>query len=145
MPYWDFEAPEHPERTADTSAAAIAASGCSSWRGWRPTRAARAATPEAAKDTLASLSSSAYLAEGTTSDAILLHATQNEPDGASDTGLIYGDYYFIEALLRYRSLAGTITDSRDRAPDRRRHRRVRRRLHTVPGRRAVPARRDRGR
>ena len=33
--------------------------------------------------------------------AILLHGTQNKPAGNYDTGLIFGDYYFLEALLRY--------------------------------------------
>ena len=49
---------------------------------------------------LESLSSSAYLASGTDRGAILLHGTQHKPAGNYDTGLIFGDYYFLEALLR---------------------------------------------
>jgi hypothetical protein len=44
-----------------------------------------------------SLSSTNYLATGTT-NAILLHG--NPVDAEIDTSLIYGDYYFIEALRR---------------------------------------------
>jgi hypothetical protein len=53
------------------------------------------------------LSSPAYLAEGHTNDAILLHGTSFEPQNKYDTGLIYGDYYFLEALLRYRWILPT--------------------------------------
>jgi unsaturated chondroitin disaccharide hydrolase len=111
VPFWDFEAPGIPNEPRDSSAAAIAAAGLLELAGLESDAGRATGYTQAAKDTLSSLSSSAYLAEGTNSDAILLHATQNEPDGASDTGLIYADYYFIEALLRYRSLAGRITAS----------------------------------
>jgi hypothetical protein len=36
----------------------------------------------------------------TASGAILLHSTNNKPAGDYDSGLIWGDYYFLEALLR---------------------------------------------
>ena len=49
---------------------------------------------------LAALSTPAYLAEGTTNSAILLHGTNYKPGGDYDTGLLWGDYYFLEALLR---------------------------------------------
>jgi hypothetical protein len=111
VPYWDFEASGIPNEPRDTSAAAIAASGLLELAGLETDSVRATGYAQAAKDTLTSLSSSAYLAAGTGNSAILLHATQNEPAGASDTGLIYGDYYFIEALLRYRSLVGTITDA----------------------------------
>jgi hypothetical protein len=39
---------------------------------------------------------------------VLLHGTSNKPAGSFDTALIYGDYFFLEALLRLRWLpAGT--------------------------------------
>ncbi|HEY2769265.1 MAG TPA: hypothetical protein VGI87_01800 [Solirubrobacteraceae bacterium] len=53
---------------------------------------------------LTSLSSPAYLSRGTSNAAILLHGTYAEPQGSADTGLTWGDYYFLEALLRYRAL-----------------------------------------
>jgi unsaturated chondroitin disaccharide hydrolase len=100
VPYWDFELPSISGQPRDSSAAAIAASGLIELS-QRETDAQRSAIYlSAARNILTSLSQ-AYLAEGTTSKAILLHGTQNKPDGKYDTGLIYGDYYFVEALLRY--------------------------------------------
>lgn len=101
VPYWDFQAPAIPNEPRDSSAAAIAASGLIELS-QRETDAQRQARYlQAAQDILTALSSSAYLAEGTTSQAILLQGTRNKPKGAYNTGLIYGDYYFVEALLRY--------------------------------------------
>ncbi len=37
---------------------------------------------------------------------MLLHGTINKPGGAYDSGLIWGDYYLLEALLRYQKLHG---------------------------------------
>jgi unsaturated chondroitin disaccharide hydrolase len=52
---------------------------------------------------LDSLSSPAYLATGTTHPGILLHGVGNLPAHQEvDVSLIYGDYYFIEALLRFK-------------------------------------------
>jgi len=40
-----------------------------------------------------------YSSRGTTTPSILLHGTLSKPHGMLDHGLIYGDYYFVEALL----------------------------------------------
>jgi unsaturated chondroitin disaccharide hydrolase len=106
VPYWDFDAPGIPAEPRDSSAAAIAASGLVELSSLEPDSARSATYLSAAKATLTSLSGPAYLAEGTTSRSILLHGTSNKPGGAYDHGLIYGDYYFLEALLRYRALGG---------------------------------------
>jgi Carboxypeptidase regulatory-like domain len=111
VPYWDFKAPGIPNEPRDSSAAAIAASGLLELAGLETDGVRADRYAQAAKDTLASLSTAAYLSEGTESRSILLHGTQNEPAGETDSGLIYGDYYFIEALLRYRSLTGRIADA----------------------------------
>jgi unsaturated chondroitin disaccharide hydrolase len=101
VPYWDFELPSVTGQPRDSSAAAIAASGLIELS-QRENDAQRSATYlNATRNILTSLSSPAYLAEGTTNKAILLHGTQNKPNGKYDSGLIYGDYYFVEALLRY--------------------------------------------
>jgi uncharacterized protein (DUF2141 family) len=48
------------------------------------------------------------LAEGSTSHGILLHGAQNVPNDPNQFGdnvsLIFGDYYFLEAINRYRAL-----------------------------------------
>jgi len=66
---------------------------------------------QAAKRMLDELASPAYLAAGTPSPAVLLHGVGNLPEGkAVDAGLIYGDYYFIEALARLRTASPSGTD-----------------------------------
>ena len=109
VPYWDFNAPNIPNEPRDTSAASIAASGLLELSQLETDAARKATYLNAAKNMLTSLSSPAYLAEGTTNEAVLLHGTQHKPAGKFDTGLIWGDYYFLEAMLRYRSIvpAGT--------------------------------------
>jgi unsaturated chondroitin disaccharide hydrolase len=107
VPYWDFQAPGIPNEPRDSSAAAIAASGLLELSGLEPDARRQHTYLDNAKNMLTTLSSSAYLAEGTSNQAILLHGTQNKPYGRFDIGLIYGDYYFLEALLRYRWIAPT--------------------------------------
>jgi unsaturated chondroitin disaccharide hydrolase len=103
VPYWDFQAPGIPNEPRDSSAAAIAASALLELSQLDPANGGRYL--DSAKAILRSLSSPAYLAEGTASRSILLHGTSHKPAGQYDTGLIYGDYYFLEALLRYKALA----------------------------------------
>jgi unsaturated chondroitin disaccharide hydrolase len=105
VPYWDFQAPGIPNEPRDTSAAAIAASGLLELSQLDTDATRRQHYLTTAKQILTSLSSPAYLAEGTTSRSILLHGTANKPGGEYDHGLIYGDYFFLEALLRYRDIA----------------------------------------
>ena len=108
VPYWDFNAPEHPEarQVRDTSAAAIAASGLldliTFLSDYDP---AKQKYQNAAVNILNSLASSTYLAEGTNSMGILLHGTANGNNTSElDTSLMYGDHFFIEALMRYEDL-----------------------------------------
>jgi unsaturated chondroitin disaccharide hydrolase len=101
VPYWDFSVTGQQGEPRDTSAAAVAASGLLELSELDPEPARSATYREAAVDTLMSLSSPPYLAHGTESASILLHGTQNKPDGNFDTGMVVGDYYFLEALRRY--------------------------------------------
>jgi unsaturated chondroitin disaccharide hydrolase len=110
VPYWDFELPSTTGQPRDSSAATVAASGLLELSRLEPDASRAADDLEAAKTIIGSLSSSSYLAEGTANAAVLLHGTQNKPAGSYDTGLIFGDYYFLEALLRLpRMNAGTLT------------------------------------
>jgi unsaturated chondroitin disaccharide hydrolase len=111
VPYWDFDASAIPNAPRDTSAAAVATAGLLELATLETDGVRAGRYAQAARDTITSLSSPAYLAEGTASRSILLHGTQNAPVGETDRGLTYGDYYFVEALLRYRSLTGRITDA----------------------------------
>jgi unsaturated chondroitin disaccharide hydrolase len=103
VPYWDFDAPGIPNDPRDSSAAAAAASGLELLGSLDPDASRRRAYRRAARATIASLSSS-YLAAGSGNAAVLLHGTYYEPGGNVDSGLIWGDYYFEEALARYRLL-----------------------------------------
>jgi unsaturated chondroitin disaccharide hydrolase len=118
VPYWDFQAPGIPNEPRDSSAAAIATSGLLELSQIDPDPVRRKQYLDAAKATLTSLSSSAYLARGTTRRSILLHGTSNKPIGEYDHGLIYGDYYFLEAMLRYRAIARNAAyQAQERGPD----------------------------
>ncbi|XXF77615.1 glycoside hydrolase family 88 protein [Myxococcaceae bacterium GXIMD 01537] len=103
VPNWDFDAPTQQK---DSSAAAIAASALIELTTKVTDATRRQRYWKAAVDTLRTLMSSAYLAQGTPSNrAILLHGVGHYPAGQEiNVGLIYGDYYFLEALLRYRVL-----------------------------------------
>lgn len=109
VPYWDFSLPSTAGQPRDTSAAAIAASGLVELSSFTTDATRKARYLDGARDILAALSSPAYLAENTTNQAVLLHGTQNKPAGSYDTGLIFGDYYFIEALQRYAAATGVST------------------------------------
>ncbi|UCH62102.1 MAG: glycoside hydrolase family 88 protein [Fidelibacterota bacterium] len=105
VPYWDFQAPDIPDEEKDVSASAIAASGLLELCTLVPAAVTAEKYRSAACSILASLCSPAYLAEGTNSIGILLHGIQNHnEDKGIDVSLIYADYYFIEALLRYRDM-----------------------------------------
>jgi hypothetical protein len=102
IPYWDFSVAVTGE-PRDASAAAIAASALFELAGTAETPARQAGYAAAARNSLQALCRAPYLAEGSPSMGILQHATGNKPSNSEiDVSLIYGDYYFLEALLRYR-------------------------------------------
>jgi hypothetical protein len=103
VPYWDFQAPNIPNEPKDSSAAAIAVSGLVELSTLDPDAAGRQKYLSAAQGILSSLTSRAYLSEGTNSSAVLQHGTYHKLENSYDTGLIFGDYYFIEAMLRYQA------------------------------------------
>jgi unsaturated chondroitin disaccharide hydrolase len=104
IPYWDFDAPGIPNEPRDSSAAAIAASGLVELSQLVPDTIDRERYRAAATAILTSLMSPNYLSDGTESAGLLLHATGRKPtDREVDVTLIYGDYYFVEALMRYKA------------------------------------------
>ncbi len=102
VPNWDFDA---SQQKRDSSAAAIAASALLELSTFVTDDARRQRYWDVALRTLTSLMSTSYLAAGTNSRSILLHGVGNyRAQQEVDVGLIYGDYYFLQALLRYRQL-----------------------------------------
>ena len=105
VPYWDFQAPEIPNEPRDVSAAAICASALFELSSYVKEPATKAAYLDRAKSILRSLCSAPYLAEGTNSHAVLNHAVGSKPAKSEvDVSIIYADYYFIEAMMRYLQL-----------------------------------------
>ena len=114
VPYWDFDAPDLPEDSPyaakyktyrDASAASIMASALIELS----TQADGDSSTiylAAAEKILQSLSSPSYKAEiGTNGGFILQHCVGSIPHGGEiDVPLTYADYYYIEALMRYRRL-----------------------------------------
>ncbi len=104
IPYWDFDDPAIPDAPRDASAAAVAASALLELSGYVSDKDKAVLYRHAAEKMLATLSSSAYRSDAA-NPAFLLHATGHKPAGSEiDASIIYGDYYYIEALLRLKQL-----------------------------------------
>lgn len=103
--YWDFHAPGIPNAARDASAAAITCSALFELQGYVKGKQRRQ-YKKTAKKILTSLSSPQYFAEPHEAGGFLIkHGTGNHPRTSDiDVPLIYGDYYFVEALMRYRAL-----------------------------------------
>ena len=108
VPYWDFDVPNKATAPRDTSAAAIVASALLELSGFESDAAAKKTDIDNAGVLLTALSSPAYAPRANTKfAAVLQHGTQHQPKGWADTGLMFGDYYFIEALGRYEKQVGS--------------------------------------
>ncbi|RBL92523.1 glycoside hydrolase family 88 protein [Chitinophaga flava] len=106
IPYWDYNAPDIPNALRDVSAGAVAASALLELsRYTNKTEGKR--YWNAAEKMLTSLCSPAYLAkEGENNQFILMHSVGSLPHKSEvDVPLTYADYYFVEALLRYKQWA----------------------------------------
>lgn len=99
VPYWDFDAPDIPAAPRDASAAAVAASGLLEL-------SVAADEPRyfaAAMGLLGALGAAPYLAEA--GPSVLRWSVGHLPEGHEvSVPLVYADYYYVEALLRYRAL-----------------------------------------
>jgi len=104
VPYWDFNATDKQATPRDSSAAAIAASGLLDLAKLETSQASKDKYLKAAENILLSLSSKKYLSSNKEVKSILLHGTYNKNVGDFDTGTIWGDYYFLEALLKYSTI-----------------------------------------
>lgn len=99
IPWFDFRAPHSPWRTKDTSAAAIAASALIEL--YEFTNDQRYLTW--AETLLMALSSEPYFSRGNEISSLLTKGTRHQGD--PEIGLIYADYYLLEAWIRYSRLS----------------------------------------
>jgi len=104
VPYWDFNAPGIPNTYKDASAAAVIASAFLELGQYTQGKD-RALYVKHAEQMLRSLSSSTYTAkEGDNGGFLLMHSTGALPlKSEVDVPLSYADYYYLEALLRYKN------------------------------------------
>jgi hypothetical protein len=103
IPYWDFNAPGIPDTYRDASAAAIIASAFLEL-GQYVAAKEKTVLVNTAEKILRTLASPAYRARaGENGGFILLHSVGSIPHKSEvDVPLTYADYYFIEALKRYK-------------------------------------------
>ncbi len=105
IPYWDFNAPGIPNALRDASAAAIMASALLELCTWVNKKDGKKYF-NAAEIILRSLSSTDYkAAAGINGGFILKHGVGHMPNRTEiDVPLTYADYYFVEAMARYKNL-----------------------------------------
>lgn len=104
IPYWDYNAKEIPAAYRDVSAASIMASALLEL-GIYADKEEKKEYAKAAKKILQSLSTNTYRSmPGENSGFILKHSVGALPYNSEvDVSLTYADYYFLEALMRYRN------------------------------------------
>jgi unsaturated chondroitin disaccharide hydrolase len=97
VPVWDYRAPQAPNDIKDSSAGAIMAAGLLDLA----KASGRGHYRDAALRILNGLSKDCLTKKSTRAEAILARGTRNRPseDGV-EVSLPYGDYYFMEAILR---------------------------------------------
>lgn len=103
IPYWDYNAPDIPNAPRDASAAAVSASALLELSDIVNNDSQYY---KYAETILKNLSSKAYLAQkGENKGFILMHSVGHLPANSEiDTPLNYADYYYLEALKRYKAL-----------------------------------------
>ena len=103
VPYWDYDAPGIPDEPRDASAAAITASALLELAKYAPGK--EKSYYGTARKILTSLASDRYLIPAGKKCGFLIdHSVGSKPSGSQvDVPIIYGDYYFLEALLRLKN------------------------------------------
>lgn len=105
IPYWDYNAPDIPNAPRDASAAAVMASAFIELAGYS-NKALSDKYLKTAGIILRTLATPEYTARiGDNGGFILKHSVAHFPKKVDvDSPLPYADYYYIEALLRYKAL-----------------------------------------
>jgi rhamnogalacturonyl hydrolase YesR len=103
IPYWDYNAPDIPGAKRDASAGAIMASALVELSRYVDKKLADQYLAVAERQ-IRTLSSPEYFAgKGTNANFILKHSVGHLPANSQiDVPLAYADYYYIEAMLRFR-------------------------------------------
>ncbi|MFB0946677.1 MAG: unsaturated chondroitin disaccharide hydrolase [Oceanospirillaceae bacterium] len=102
IPYWDFS---KPGEERDASAGAITSSALFELADYSK-RKLRNQYRSVATQMLTSLTTPAYKAKlGENNNFLLMHSTGHKPGNSEvNTPIVYADYYFLEALHRYKNL-----------------------------------------
>jgi rhamnogalacturonyl hydrolase YesR len=105
IPYWDFNAPDIPNALRDASAGAIIASALLELSTMTDDASGKKYFA-AAEQMLLTLSNDEYRSKsGENNDFLIKHGVGHIPEKSEvDVPLSYGDYYYLEGLLRYRRL-----------------------------------------
>lgn len=99
VPFWDYDSLDIPNTYRDSSAAAVIAAGLLELADSETDPDLSRRWQAEATAILTSLWQN-YSTRGTSIPAILRHGAVSIPHGKADHALIYGDYYFVEALTR---------------------------------------------
>ncbi|MGB5264179.1 MAG: glycoside hydrolase family 88 protein [Lutimonas sp.] len=101
IPYWDYDAPVNSDTPRDVSAACITASALIELDTYTDT-----SYQSSVDRIITSLASEHYTsARGENQDFVLLHSVGSIPhNNEIDVPLNYADYYYLEALLRYKNM-----------------------------------------
>ncbi len=107
IPYWDYNAPDIPRALRDASAAAVMASALIELSHYVQPGEGRQYL-DVAEQIIVNLSANIYKpVVGSNGGFILRHSVGNLPAHSEiDAPLTYADYYFVEAMLRYKQLGG---------------------------------------
>ena len=107
VPEWEYDANDFKEIPRDASAAAITVSALLELYQYVDKKTGKRYY-QAAEKTLKSLASPSYLAaQGTNGNFLLKHCVGSIPHkNEIDVPLVYADYYFLEALHRYKNSKG---------------------------------------
>lgn len=103
IPYWDFDDPMIPNAPRDASAASVVASALLELSAYTTDKVLAKEYLDKAEGMLKELSDNYQSKNKNT--ALLLHSTGHKPASSEiDYSIIYADYYYVEALLRYKKI-----------------------------------------
>ena len=101
--YWDLVFKEGSQEERDSSAAAIAVCGLLEMVQWLPDGPERQRYETAARKMLTSLAQNYAACDPAASNALLLHSVYDKNTNRGvDEGTLWGDYFYLEALVRTR-------------------------------------------